>query len=264
MSSTFVLSPHYDDAALSCGGLLARWAEAGRAAVVLTLFAGKPNYATLSPFARRIHARPLAREDLIEQRQAEEARALALLGTRSVFGPWLDCIYRCDAAGTRWLTPDESALFAAPDPEDEMLIAALADWVQALVASHRSSQLIAPLAIGNHIDHQLTWRAALLLHQRGMHVRFYADYPYAVRDPDGLAAGLARLNGQGLGTWHAQRKRLNAAQVARKIAAVSAYASQLEVLFPGEGPVSRRVADAIEAFARQCGNGARAELLITT
>ncbi len=51
------LSPHYDDAALSCGGAIVRHDLASEAALVATIFGGKPDYARLSPFAHSIHAR---------------------------------------------------------------------------------------------------------------------------------------------------------------------------------------------------------------
>ena len=74
------LSPHYDDAALSCGGLMAQLDTAGEFTVAATLLGGKPDYTRLSPFARMIHGRPLAGQDPIDQRRAEERHALALLG----------------------------------------------------------------------------------------------------------------------------------------------------------------------------------------
>ncbi|MCI5130985.1 MAG: hypothetical protein D3904_05540, partial [Candidatus Electrothrix sp. EH2] len=37
----------------------------------------------------------------------------------------------------------------------------------------------APLAIGNHIDHQIIHQVGLALHDAGLKVLFYEDYPYA-------------------------------------------------------------------------------------
>ena len=126
------LSPHYDDAALSCGGLIAQLSAAGEPAVVATLFGGKPDYDQLSPFARMIHGRPLASEDPIDQRRAEERHALALLGAESRQGDYLDCIYRQDATQTRWLYASEAALFGPVDPADDALVDELAHCLAAL------------------------------------------------------------------------------------------------------------------------------------
>ena len=49
------LSPHFDDAALSCGGLLRAHAERGERAVVVTVCAGRPDYTHLSRFAEQQH-----------------------------------------------------------------------------------------------------------------------------------------------------------------------------------------------------------------
>lgn len=260
MIETLILSPHYDDAALSCGGLLARLADEGAVATVATLFAARPNYADLSPFAQEIHDRPPADEDLIGLRRAEEAEALAVLQARSVFGPWLDCIYRRDAAGRRWLVTDAAALFDAADAEDTPLVEAVVAWVEQLVPAHRGAEIIAPLAVGNHVDHQLTHRAALALRRRGRRVRFYVDYPYAVRHPAQVEPALARLPDGA--QWQVEATRLSEAQMARKITAILAYRSQLAVLFPGEAPAETRVTAAIWTYARQCGGGSPAELLV--
>ena len=260
MAETLILSPHYDDAALSCGGLLARLADEGRAAAVLTLFAARPDYTDLSPFAQQIHGRPLADEDLISQRRAEEAEALAILQARSVLGPWLDCIYRRDAAGSRWLVTDEAALFGPPDAEDAPLVEAIVAWVTTQATASRGCEIIAPLAVGNHVDHQLARRAALRLHQRGACVRFYVDYPYAVRQPDALAQTLVQLPNDV--QWQIEAIPLSAAQVTRKIEAILAYRSQLAVLFPGEETVDKRVAAAVWAYSRQCGSGDPSELTV--
>lgn len=253
------LSPHYDDAALSCGGLMAQLSAAGEHTVAATLFGGKPDYARLSPFARMIHGRPLAGQDPIEQRRAEERRALALLEAESWQGDYLDCIYRQDATQARWLYSSEDALFGPVDPADDDLVDELARWLAAQATRPEEVILYAPLAIGNHVDHQIVQRSAALLQQRGYPVRFYEDYPYIVRDPAGLERSLDRLAARG--RWQVHVAPLQQADLQRKIDAVLAYASQLGVLFPGDGALPARVAGALEDYARQAGNGRPAERL---
>lgn len=251
-----VLSPHYDDAALSCGGLIAQLGAAGQPVVVATLFGGKPDYDNLSPFARQIHGRPLAGADPIDQRRAEEAAALAILAAQSRPGDWLDCIYRQDAGQSRWLYTDEAALFGAVDRADDELIEELAHCLASLAPAPAACALIAPLAIGHHVDHQIVRRSATLLHEHGYQVWFYEDYPYIARDRAGLAASLGEP-----GRWQARSVPLNPAAVQRKIEAVLAYPSQLEVLFPGQGPLEPRVSVALHGQAEATGQGQLAERL---
>ncbi|MFZ2488278.1 MAG: PIG-L family deacetylase [Anaerolineae bacterium] len=251
-----VLSPHYDDAALSCGGALAQLRDAGEPTLVATIFGGKPDYADLSPFAQTIHARPLAEADLIEQRRKEEARALRVLGAPGVAADFLDAIYRRDPADGRWLYDSEAALFGAVDAADEPLVEEIARWVAAL--SHPAACiLIVPLAIGEHVDHQVVQRAALLLEQFGYSLHYFEDYPYIARRPEGLEERL---------TWLAQSDRrqpehviLPPAVLQRKADAVMAYTSQLEMLFPGDGDLRGRVLEALEAQAYATGEQIPAE-----
>ena len=51
------LSPHLDDAVLSCGGMIHRQAQAGERVVVVTVCAGDPPPGPLSDFARSLHER---------------------------------------------------------------------------------------------------------------------------------------------------------------------------------------------------------------
>jgi LmbE family N-acetylglucosaminyl deacetylase len=253
------LSPHYDDAALSCGGLIAQLSAAGEQAVVATIFGGKPDYDQLSPFALMIHGRPLANADLIDQRRAEERRALALLGAKSRPGDYLDCIYRQDATQTRWLYASEAALFDSVDPADDELVEELAHCLAALAPLPGQCVLYAPLAIGNHVDHQIVLRSAAILQGRGYDVRHFEDYPYSARDRAGLKRSLGRLAERD--RWQSYVIPLTPTDLQGKIDAVLAYPSQLGVLFPGDGAADTRVADALQIHALHTGNGRLAERL---
>lgn len=253
------LSPHYDDAALSCGGLIAQLSAAGEHTVVATIFGGKPDYSRLSPFAHMIHGRPLAGEDPIDQRRTEEQHALALLGAKSWQGDYLDCIYRQDATQTRWLYASEAALFGPVDPADDALVDQLVRWLAALAPLPEQCIFYAPLAIGNHVDHQIVQRSAARLHDRGYAVRFYEDYPYVVRDPGGLETSLASTAQRG--RWQHYVAPLSPTDLQGKTDAILAYGSQLGVLFPGDGAVEARVDAALQAHAWHAGNGWPAERL---
>jgi LmbE family N-acetylglucosaminyl deacetylase len=253
------LSPHFDDAALSCGGLIARLGAAHQAVEVETIFGGKPDYTALSPFARMIHGRPLAGEDPIEQRRAEERRALAILGVTGRLGDYLDCIYRQDAEQVRWLYAAEDALFGPVDPADDDLVEELAHCLAALAPPAGRCTLYAPLAIGNHVDHQIVRHSAARLQEHGHDVRYYEDYPYIARDPAGLEASLGRW--APVERWQAEIVALSPADLQRKVEAIVAYASQLGVLFPGEGEANLRVAAAIQVQVGQTGQTGPAERL---
>ncbi len=162
-------------------------------------------------------------------RVAEEQEALTILGAQSQTYTYLDCIYRQDASRNRWLYDSEEAIFGSIDSADEVLVDELTRFLMMLAPTPENCRIYAPLALGNHVDHQVTHRSARHLHDAGYTVWFYEDYPYVVRDPDGLERMLGQWNERQ--RWHSEIVELDNTDLTRKIAAIYAYRSQLGVLF---------------------------------
>jgi LmbE family N-acetylglucosaminyl deacetylase len=159
------LSPHLDDAVLSCGGTIAATARAGHDVIVVTLFSRAT--AAAAAGVRAAYARR-AREDRVAAR---------LLGFRAVHAglpdaPWRDPRYRTYRAivfDDR--SPPPEAVRAARD--------AILAVLDRLPAPHR---IFAPLGAGGHVDHRVTCAAALGLPGRPHHACgpiLYEDRPYA-------------------------------------------------------------------------------------
>ncbi len=241
------LSPHLDDALLSCGGTIHRQTAAGQEVLVITLFSAdaRPD-SPLSPFARQLHAdwghppRPMA------LRRAEDLAALTLLRAEAQHLGYLDAIYRTAADG-RWLYPDLQTLFGPPHPDDPLAPHDLADLLAGLVP--RDSSIYAPLGVGRHVDHQLVHAAAWQLLARGRRLAFYEDFPYAEK-PGALEAALAAV-GQRVESWQAEEMPLAAADLSAKVAALGYYRSQMAILFDGAEAMPNRV----WAFAARLGTG---------
>jgi LmbE family N-acetylglucosaminyl deacetylase len=237
------LSPHLDDAVLSCGGLIHQ--QRDMRPLVITCFAGVPDYRVLSPFAAEQHQRWGEPADPIGQRRGEDAAALAHLGAAYEHWDYLDCIYRRDPVSGEFLYASEDALWGAVASQEGGLIGELATRLSQALA-RGGVQLYAPLAVGRHVDHQLVLRVALRLRRRGWPVQFYEDYPYA-EDPQKLARARQRWTTPPDATivWLAEE------DLAAKTAAIRCYASQLDVLFGGEPAVAERV----RAYALAVGGG---------
>jgi LmbE family N-acetylglucosaminyl deacetylase len=227
------VSPHYDDVALSCGGLVARLASFGERVRVVTVFGGAPPD-ELSPFAQFQHDRWGTGDAAVDRRRAEDARAMAILGAGYAWLDFPDAIYRGD------LYLSDEQLFGSVNPTDLPLAAAV---VAAIVAeADAAEQVYLPLAVGGHVDHRICRDAWHDLIGRGVGVRFYEDFPYAAD----AGAVDAALRGSSL---------LLAPELAdvsdfleRRLAAVAAYASQLPTIFRHYGDpddVTRRYSSAL-------------------
>jgi LmbE family N-acetylglucosaminyl deacetylase len=248
------LSPHYDDAVLSCGGQIAHRVAAGETVIVATVFGGAPQPERLSPFAAAIHARPGGGEDLVALRQNEDVQALEVLGAISRQGDYLDCIYRQDEGHTRWYYDNEEALFGPVAPAERSLAYELAQVFAALAPKPDQCILYAPLAVGNHVDHQIVNKAAMSLQQAGYTVYFYEDYPYIVRDPAGLDTALKRA---GQAYWRSQLVVFDETAMARKVEAIRAYASQIGVLFGADSDIKPAIASYTRKLAGSTTYGER-------
>jgi len=247
-----ILSPHFDDAVLSCGGQIRQRVEAGETVRVLTLFGGRPGPA-LSPLAQELHQRWGDPPDLVGRRQEEDDAALQLLGAAPCRLQEREALYRQDPEGA-WLYPTREALFGAVHPAEQAWPAALAVGVAAHLPADGEVTVQAPLGVGCHVDHQLAHAAARHLADRGIAVWFYEDYPYAER-PGALDRALQAQEGL---RWEPRLFPLTAEQLAAKIAAICAYRSQLPGLFRDfhEAPSPEA---AVRRYAQEVGGGQPAE-----
>lgn len=238
------LSPHLDDAALSCGGTIQRQTQAREGVLVVNVCAGAPDYRNLSSFAREKHTQWGAPDDVVATRRTEDRQALASLGAHVMYWDYLDAIYRI--AEGRALYPDEEAIFGEVHPAEAELLARLADDIAALLDAHSGAALYAPLAVGHHVDHQLVRDATLRLTQAGRRVWFYEDFPYVRWGVDALQKALRGLEKEG--DWESEVWPID---VEAKILAIARYHTQMADLFG----TTERMAQAVREYARSVASG---------
>lgn len=229
------LSPHFDDAVLSCGGQIERYASAGQSILVVTITGGDPPDEPVSETVRALHQRWAesggAAEAMVAQRRAEDHAALAVLRAGALHLSFLDCIYRCGPEAGVALYPGPADMFGPPNPADAATVDALAETLRALPPAGR---VYAPLGVGGHVDHLTTRGAAERVFTE---LAYYEDYPYTMR-PGALAEVLPPA---ARGEWAAETVWLTAGALAAKIAAVAAYKSQLSSFFTGPDDLARKL-----------------------
>lgn len=233
---TVFLSPHLDDAALSCGGLICSQALSGRPVLVVTIFAGLPPLSALSPLAAGLHERWGNPWNPVGAPRQEDRTAMRLLGADCLHLGYLDAIYR--AGGDSFLYVADEELFGTPRPSEAGLVAQIGSNVASFHMAEGTT-LFAPLAAGNHVDHQIVRDAALALESASRSIVFYEDYPYVER-PGDLTKALHTIAPT---TWKAAVQPLSEERLQTKVKAIAAYRSQLGTLFDGEEMMAQRVRD---------------------
>ncbi len=232
------LSPHLDDAALSCGGLIHEQTRAGLSVGVLTIFAGSARTDVRSPFARALESRWGAQGDAIAMRRQEDREALAILGAEAIHWAYEDAIYRLHTRTGAPVYADREAIFGDVRRFDPVKVRDLAAAVRAFWKKAGRPRLYAMLAAGHHVDHQILQRAILRLVRRGgPDVVWYEDYPYA-EDQDAVRQAVSRLAVAGL---RPQIVHLAEEDVAAKCDAIACYRSQIRIFWQDEEDMRRHV-----------------------
>ena len=229
------LSPHFDDVALSCGGLVWEQVQAGDTVSLWTICAGAPDPShPFSPFARSLHERWGTGPASVAARRAEDIASCRVMGASYRHLSVYDCIYRSDAQGQPYYASEEA--LTGPLHPDE---AASAVQLTRLNAQDLplDVQVVCPLSLGNHVDHQLTRLAA---EQSGHALWYYADFPYVLRRPAAL------LEFEQVG-WQRENFHLSATGLKAWQDCVAAHASQISTFWADE--LAMRTA--IAAYAAQ-------------
>ena len=172
------LSPHLDDVIYSCGGLIWEQTLAGEAVEIWTICAADPPDEPLSPFAETLHQNWGLGKNAVQVRREEDRKASQIVGAVPRYFSYLDCIYRKSDTGNYYYLSDQE-LFGGLDPGEANLIITLTEELKDQLPA--AARIVVPLGIGNHVDHDLTRKAASRL---GIPLYYYADYPYA-RETEG-------------------------------------------------------------------------------
>ncbi len=227
-----LLSPHLDDAVFSAGGTAACLAGRGFEVVIATVFSAGPHPATGFALACQRDKGLGDEVDYMALRRAEDARAAAVLGARA---RWLGLH---EAPNRGYGSP--AALFgpyvAADDPWP------IEQAVARCIAEEAPDLLLAPAALGAHVDHRRVLDAVLHACERKP-AAFWRDTPYVLREPGAaLDPRLAELEDLACPVG---------GTLAAKAAAAAAYASQLGFQFGGEAAARA----ALRALAEREGDG---------
>lgn len=242
------LSPHLDDAVLSCGGRIRREVGEGLA-VLITTVATAPAPARLSRFAARLHRRGGLGEDAMERRREEDREAARRLGVETLHLGLPDAVYRVDPEDGGPLYPRLTALLGPPRPGDPLRPLLR----KALEELPDCELLLLPFAIGGHVDHRLTRDVAETV-CAGSEVVYWEDFPYLRR--------LYRPGPSPGPGWRSELVELGEQELEARCRAIAAYGSQVRTIFGDEARMRRQVERAVaklggERYWRRSGGSGR-------
>lgn len=238
------LSPHPDDAALSCGGSIALMAQRGERPIVMTLFSGDRSHAApLSEFARSLHTRWQLTDNAPAERRGEDQTALDHLQATLISLPFADAIYRLEPITQQPWYDSEEAIFGSirETTISDQVAAALRSAITPIESAGEAVQLIAPLAAGQHVDHVIAREAAERLMWP---LTYYEDFPYAED-----AAKLEPV--WGADEWAFETIELDAATLQTKAESIARHRSQLSTFFKDKAEIEQR----LRAYAQKIGGG---------
>ena len=241
MMRALLVSPHFDDAAFSCGGTVARLAAIGWEVVVVTVFTGGTHPARGFALACQRDKGLADTVDYMALRRAENLCAVEVLGAHA-------CDLDLPEAPNRGYG-SAAALFgpfvAGDDP------APIATAITRCMAELAPDLILGPAAIGGHVDHRRVLDV-LLADGKDAAIAFWRDTPYVLREPaappDGRMTELSTI------TLPIE------AEVPAKLRACACYASQLGFQFDRLGGM----AAALRGLALKEGNGVAAERFYAT
>ncbi len=168
--TALAFSPHLDDAAFSCGGTLALLARRGWHVVPATLFTRSVPDPQGFALACQLDKGLDATVDYMALRRAEDVAACRALGLGDpIHVPLPEAPHRGYHSA--------EALFGGILPQDDVG-PSLAASIRGLVDDHEPDLILAPQAIGGHVDHIQT---VLALGSVAVPFLWWRDFPYVAR-----------------------------------------------------------------------------------
>lgn len=236
-----VLSPHLDDAALSCFGLL-RALEGVVPRLVITVCCGNPapapRWGKESDFRKRRDADEFGSPT---ERRQEDIAAMKALDCEYVHLGFSDGIYRRSPSSGELIYRTSREKFVQPRIDDASHIEELFLVMRRLCKNMGRVLLVSPMAVGYHVDHAIGAHVALRLEDDEVELLFYEDFPYVHSSEyisgieDSPRGALERISRE------PQMRYVTTIDPEKKADVVRHYESQIPALFDNDA----RLADAM-------------------
>lgn len=219
-TNILVLSPHLDDAVLSCGDHVLAWTKQGHKVFIITVFTdfgsnpisiGASDYLNKSGFDNT--------QDFKKERISEDMKAMKKLNVQYKYLNFTDGVFRKYAKKQIY---SYTNLFHGKISRKDRLVEN--EIGNELSKFRNFDKIVIPLGVGKHVDHLLVRRVAEKTFL-GKKIMYYVDQPY----------------GQKLENWDVSKflklllsKRSVHKTTNRKKEILGQYHSQIKLLFPND------------------------------
>ena len=166
------ISPHFDDVAASCAGRIINQKQAGKSVLVVTIFSSRAYRG-----AAKVGNQALQAMLDYDRRRLEDTEAMQQLGVDFLWLEFPEVLFRRQAPWRRY------GLTYPKTNANQDLCRQVAIKLTAICRQTQCAEMVLPLGIGQHVDHQILFQAGLGLHHNshGRHsLLFYEEIPYAL------------------------------------------------------------------------------------
>ena len=148
MKKVLIISPHLDDAVLSCGDLIDKLVNEKYSVDVITIFSKEMKKSQLSSAAIKFHNNCFLPDNPMKQRKQEDKLAHEYLKCNSYYMELPECLYR--KYKTKFLYPDLDNIYHL-DKDDSKIIKKIEKGLIKIINNY--DYILAPLGLGGHADH---------------------------------------------------------------------------------------------------------------
>jgi len=201
----YFISPHLDDAILSCGGLITLLAGKTKVSVITLFTEADSQSPTISAQAYLKQCGFNSAQELFERRRAEDRAIMEKIGVRWLHLGFIDALWRKKKTGllTEMLgkiipefihiypTYRYHIMSGKQSAADKNLIIKIQQRLVSLKRTEQGAVFFFPSGCGNHVDHLLTYKLGLSFAGKSF---FYADFPYSTTAKPQLADNLVNYN----------------------------------------------------------------------
>lgn len=219
----FILSPHLDDAVISCTEHIVLWKK-NYIVTIVTIF-DRFSGGCLPQYSRAILKKYFCTPRKYELlRRYEDDQALKKLQVKTIRLHLLDGGFRKTTTGKAMYTQSSSLFSGRVHSQDTLLYEKITRVLSNFISPN--DVVVSPLAIGKHADHIITRTVAEKM-IKPSNLWFYVDFPYALKMENTQSIPWLKL------LQHAFSIRLTSGF---KKNAIRTYASQAPLLFPTRIP----------------------------